>query len=103
MPQTCWRQPSTQGQGALPSSVRAGDEDLDGRACQWHQDIKPNGFVVIGLILLSLWRQQLFFAAQRHLAENYADWHSRAERGPVPVQWVIRGGELYGQRVDSVH
>lgn len=96
MPQTCWRQPSTQGQGALVSSVRAGDEDLDGRACQWHQDIKHNGFVVIGLILLSLWRQQLFFAVQRHLAENYPDWQSRAEKGAGSCsagyrrQWTLR-------------
>lgn len=85
MPQTCWRQASTQGQRVLVSSVTAGDEDLDGRACQRYQDIKHNGFVAIGLILLSLWRQRLFFAVQRRLAENHPDWQSRAERGLVPV------------------
>lgn len=70
MSKSCRRQPSTQGQGVLVSSVTASGGDLGGRACRRQQVIKPNGSVVIVLILLRLWRHWLFTAIQRHLAKK---------------------------------
>lgn len=92
MPQTCWRQPPTQGQGALASSARAGGEDVDGRACRRLQDINHNGFVVIGLVLLGPQRQPLFSAVQHRLSEDHPVWLSRVGggAGAVPVGYQKR-------------
>lgn len=59
-------------------------------------DVPVSGIRILNIMSLLRW-QWLFSTVQRHLDENHPDWQSRAERGLVPVQWVIRGGELYVQ------